>query len=401
MAKLSVRDIDVQGKRVLVRVDFNVPTEEVDGAQRITDDTRIVESLPTINALREKGAKVILMAHFGRPKGKPNAKYSLAIVAERLSTLIDAPVAFATDTVGESAQAVVATLQPGDVALLENVRFQAEEEANDPEFAKKLAALGDVYVNDAFGAAHRAHASTAGIAAFLPIAAQGLLMEKELKYLVDELATPARPFVVILGGSKVSSKITVIKSLMEKADTILIGGAMAYTFYLALGYPVGKSMVEADKVDLAKEILEFAKVKGVKFLLPVDSIETQDSFPFKAGLPTQVSALNSVTEGWAGVDIGPETTKQYCAEIASAGTVLWNGPVGVFEVDAFANGTKTVGEAVANSKAKSIVGGGDSVTAVKQFGLADKMTFISTGGGASLELLEGRELPGVAALTNK
>jgi len=401
MAKLSVRDIDVQGKRVLVRVDFNVPTEEVDGAQRITDDTRIVESLPTINALREKGAKVILMAHFGRPKGKPNPKYSLAIVAERLSTLIDAPVAFATDTVGESAQAVVATLQPGDVALLENVRFQAEEEANDPEFAKKLAALGDVYVNDAFGAAHRAHASTAGIAAFLPIAAQGLLMEKELKYLVDELATPARPFVVILGGSKVSSKITVIKSLMEKADTILIGGAMAYTFYLALGYPVGKSMVEADKVDLAKEILEFAKVKGVKFLLPVDSIETQDSFPFKAGLPTQVSALHSVTEGWAGVDIGPETTKQYCAEIASAGTVLWNGPVGVFEVDAFANGTKTVGEAVANSKAKSIVGGGDSVTAVKQFGLADKMTFISTGGGASLELLEGRELPGVAALTNK
>jgi len=218
---------------------------------------------------------------------------------------------------------------------------------------------------------------------------------------VDELATPARPFVVILGGSKVSSKITVIKSLMEKADTILIGGAMAYTFYLALGYPVGKSMVEADKVDLAKEILEFAKAKGVKFLLPVDSIETQDGFPFKANLPTQVSALNSVSEGWAGVDIGPETTKQYCAEIASAGTVLWNGPVGVFEVEAFANGTKLVGEAVASSKAKSIVGGGDSVTAVKQFGLADRMTFISTGGGASLELLEGRELPGVAALTNK
>ncbi|MCX6967999.1 MAG: phosphoglycerate kinase [Verrucomicrobia bacterium] len=401
MAKLSVRDLDVQGKRVLVRVDFNVPTEEVDGTQRITDDTRIVESLPTINALREKGAKVILMAHFGRPKGKPNPKYSLAVVAERLSKRINAPVAFATDTVGESAKAVVATMQPGDVALLENVRFQAEEEANDPEFAKQLASLGDIYVNDAFGAAHRAHASTAGIAAFLPVAAQGLLMEKELKYLVDELATPARPFVVILGGSKVSSKITVIKSLMEKADTILIGGAMAYTFYLALGYPVGKSMVEADKVDLAKEILAFAKEKGVKFLLPVDSIETQDSFPFKAGLPTQVSGLNSVTDGWAGVDIGPATTELYCQEIANAGTVLWNGPVGVFEVEAFANGTKVVGEAVANSKAKSIVGGGDSVTAVKQFGLADKMTFISTGGGASLELLEGRELPGVAALTNK
>ena len=398
MAKLSVRDIDVQGKRVLVRVDFNVPTEEVDGAQRITDDTRIVESLPTINALREKGAKVILMAHFGRPKGKPNPKYSLAVVAERLSKLINAPVAFATDTVGESAKAVVAKLQPGDVALLENVRFTEKEEANDPEFAKQLAALGDVYVNDAFGAAHRAHASTAGVAAFLPVAAQGLLMEKELKYLVDELANPARPFVVILGGSKVSSKITVIKSLMEKADTILIGGAMAYTFYLALGYSVGKSMVEADKVDLAKEILEYAKVKGVKFLLPVDSIETQE---FKAGAATQVSALNSVSEGWAGVDIGPETVKLYNAEIAGAGTVLWNGPVGVFEIAEFATGTKSVGAAVANSKAKSIVGGGDSVTAVKQFGLADKMTFISTGGGASLELLEGRELPGVAALTNK
>ena len=398
MAKLSVRDIDVQGKRVLVRVDFNVPTEEVDGAQRITDDTRIVESLPTIAALREKGAKVILMAHFGRPKGKPNPKYSLAIVAERLSKLINAPVAFAPDCIGDAAKAVVETLKPGDVALLENVRYYNEEEANDPEFAKKLAALGDIYVNDAFGAAHRAHASTAGVAAYLPVAAMGLLMEKELKYLVDELAQPARPFVVILGGSKVSSKITVIKSLLEKADTILIGGAMAYTFYLALGYPVGKSMVEADKVDLAKEILTLAKAKGVKFLLPVDSIETQE---FKGGAETQVSALNAVNEGWAGVDIGPETIALYNAEIAAAGTILWNGPVGVFEIAEFANGTKAVGEAVANSKANSIVGGGDSVTAVKQFGLASKMTFISTGGGASLELLEGRELPGVAALTNK
>ncbi len=398
MAKLSVRDIDVKGKRVLVRVDFNVPTEEVDGAQRITDDTRIVESLPTINALREKGAKVILAAHFGRPKGKVNPKYSLAVVAERLSKLINAPVAFATDTVGESAKVTVAALKDGEVALLENVRFQAEEEANDPEFSKKLASLADIYVNDAFGAAHRAHSSTAGVAKFLPIAAQGLLMEKELKYLIDELATPDRPFVVILGGSKVSSKITVIKSLLEKADTILIGGAMAYTFYLALGYPVGKSLVEADKVDLAKEILAYAKEKGVKFLLPVDSVETQE---FKAGAKTQISALNSVSEGWAGVDIGPETIKLYTAEIASAGTVLWNGPVGIFEIAEFATGTKTVGQAVADSKAKSIVGGGDSVTAVKQFGLAPKMTFISTGGGASLELLEGRELPGVAALTNK
>jgi len=397
MAKLSVRDLDVQGKRVLMRVDFNVPTDE---SGKITDDTRIVESLPTIAVLREKGAKVILMAHFGRPKGQVNPKYSLAVVAERLSELIHASVAFATDTVGMSAHDTVAAMKPGDVALLENVRFTEAEEANDPAFAKQLAALGDVYVNDAFGAAHRAHASTAGVAVFLPQAAMGLLMEKELQYLVDELAHPARPFVVILGGSKVSSKITVIKSLMEKADTILIGGAMAYTFYLALGYPVGKSMVEADKVDLAKEILAYAKEKGVKFMLPVDSVETQDSFPFQNNLPTQVSALNAVTEGWAGVDIGPETIKAYCAEIAAAGTVLWNGPVGVFEVAAFAEGTKQVGEAVAASKAKSIVGGGDSVTAVKQFGLAPRMTFISTGGGASLELLEGRELPGVAALSN-
>jgi len=344
---------------------------------------------------------VILMAHFGRPKGQLNPNSSLAVVAERLSQLINAPVAFATDTVGDSARAVVAAMKPGDVALLENVRFTDAEEANDPEFAKQIAALGDVFVNDAFGAAHRAHASTAGVAAFLPQAAMGLLMEKELQYLVDELANPSRPFVVILGGSKVSSKITVIKSLMEKADTILIGGAMAYTFYLALGYSVGKSMVEADKIDLAKEILAYAKQKGVKFMLPVDSVETQDSFPFQNNLPTQISALNSVSEGWAGVDIGPETIKAYCAELANAGTILWNGPVGVFEVAAFAEGTKQVGEAVANSNAKSIVGGGDSVTAVKQFGLASRMTFISTGGGASLELLEGRELPGVAALTNK
>jgi phosphoglycerate kinase len=399
MAKLSVRELDVQGKRVFVRVDFNVPTEEVDGQQRITDDTRIVESLPTIALLRERGAKVILAAHFGRPKGKPVAKYSLRPVAERLAQLIKHPVAFAPDCIGASAREVVDALQPGDVALLENVRFYAEEEANDPEFAKKLASLADIYVNDAFGAAHRAHASTAGIAAFVPQAAMGLLMEKELKYLVDELASPARPFVVILGGSKVSSKITVIKSLLEKADTILIGGGMAYTFDLAQGIPIGKSMVEADKVELAKEIFAMAKEKGVKFLVPVDSIEA-DAFSASAATRNTVPG-KGVSEGWLGVDIGAETTKTYIEEIVNAGTILWNGPVGVFEIPAFANGTRAVGEAIANSKAKSIVGGGDSVTAVKQFGLADKMTFISTGGGASLELLEGRELPGVAAISNK
>jgi len=399
MAKLSIRDLDVQGKRVLVRVDFNVPTEEVDGHQRITDDTRIVESLPTIQYLREHGAKVVLMAHFGRPKGQPNPKYSLRIVAERLQELISHPVVFASDCVGEPARAAVESLKPGDVALLENLRFHKEEEGNDPAFAKELASLGDLYVNDAFGAAHRAHASTAGIAAFLPQAAAGFLMEKELQYLVDELANPARPFVVILGGSKVSSKITVIKSLMEKADTVLIGGAMAYTFFLAQGLPVGKSLVEPDKVDLAREILALAKEKGVKFLIPKDTIETQE---FKPGAVTRATVPGSgVSEGWEGVDIGPETIAAYVAEIKTAGTILWNGPVGVFEIPEFANGTKAIGEAIAASTAKSIVGGGDSVTAVKQFGLADRMTFISTGGGASLELLEGRELPGVAALSNR
>ncbi len=399
MAKLSVRDLDVQGKRVLVRVDFNVPTEEVDGHQRITDDTRIVESLPTIQYLREKGAKVVLMAHFGRPNGTPNLKYSLRPVADRLHQLINHPVVFATESTELVAHEVVDSLKPGDVALLENVRFHAGEEANDPAFAKELASLGDVYVNDAFGAAHRAHASTAGVAALLPQAAMGFLMEKELKYLVDELANPARPFVVILGGSKVSSKITVIKSLLEKADTILIGGAMAYTFFLAQGLPVGKSLVEPDKVGLANEILALAKAKGVKFLVPTDTLETQE---FKAGAATRNTVPGTgVSIGWEGIDIGEETIKTYVNEIATAGTVLWNGPVGVFEIPEFAKGTRAVGEAIANSKAKSIVGGGDSVTAVKQFGLADKMTFISTGGGASLELLEGRELPGVAALKNK
>lgn len=398
MAKLSVRDLQVQGKRVIVRVDFNVPVEEVDGVTRITDDTRIVESLPTIRLLQEKGAKVVLLAHFGRPKGEKNLKYSLRIVAEHLGKLLGKPVVFGTDCIGEEARKAVESLKDGDVALLENVRFYKEEEGNDPAFAKELASLGDLYVNDAFGAAHRAHASTAGIAAFLPQAAAGLLMEKELQYLVEELKAPARPFVVILGGSKVSSKITVIKSLMEKADTILIGGAMAYTFFLAQGLPVGKSLVEPDKVDLALEILAAAKEKGVKFLLPKDTIETQE---FKPGAVTRNTVPGSgISDGWEGVDIGPETVALYVKEIASAGTILWNGPVGVFEIPEFSHGTKAVAEAIARSGAKSIVGGGDSVTAVKQFGLGDEMTFISTGGGASLELLEGRELPGVAALTN-
>ena len=387
---------------MLVRVDFNVPTEEKEGHIAITDDTRIRESLPTIDLLREKGAKVILMAHFGRPKGKPVAKYSLRPVADHLHSLIHHPVAFSHEVIGTVPQEIIRAMQPGDVCLLENVRFHAEEEENEEGFARELAKLGDVYVNDAFGAAHRAHASTAGIAKFVPQAAMGLLMEKELKYLVIELANPARPFLVILGGSKVSSKITDIKSLMEKADTIIIGGAMAYTFFLAQGIKVGKSLVEPDKVELAKEIIALAKAKGVKFVLPVDTLEAESVKEGAAARDTPpLSAEHGVTDGWEGVDIGAASIKLFEQEIASAKTILWNGPVGIFEIPDFSRGTRAIAEAIAKSGAKSIVGGGDSVTAVKQFGLADKMTFISTGGGASLELLEGRELPGVAALSDK
>jgi len=402
MKKLSLRDLEVRGKRVLVRVDFNVPTEERDGRTVITDDTRMRESLPTINYLREHGARTILMAHFGRPKGKAVEKYSLRPVADHLHTLINHPVAFSRHTTGPEAEQIIADMKEGDVTLLENVRFQAEEEANDSGFAQQLAQLGDLYVNDAFGAAHRAHASTAGITKFVAQSAMGFLMEKELQYLKGELDQPKKPFLVIMGGSKVSDKIGVIKALMEKADTILIGGAMANTFWKAQGIPVGASRVEADKLDLANELLEHAKAKGVKFFLPVDALETEE---FKAGAQTQqtgtVSASRGVTEGWQAVDIGEQTIALYTDQIARAKTILWNGPVGVFEIPDFAAGTNAIAEAVANADATTIIGGGDSVTAVKQAGLADRMTFISTGGGASLELLEGKELPGVAALTEK
>jgi phosphoglycerate kinase len=403
MPKLSVRDIDVSGKRVLVRVDFNVPTEEKDGHTRITDDTRMRESLPTINFLRERGAKVILMAHFGRPKGQVNPKYSLRAVADHLHTLINHPVAFSHDVIGEIPEKIIAAMHNGDVTLLENVRFHAEEEANDDAFAKALAKLGDVFVNDAFGAAHRAHASTAGIAKHVPQAAMGLLMEKELQYLEGELDNPSRPFVVILGGSKVSDKIGVIKALMEKADTFLIGGAMAYTFFKAQGIKTGKSRVEEDKLDLATELLELAKRKNIRFLLPVDNLETTEFSPNASPRATSIhSTETGIADDHEAVDIGPETIRIYAEEIAKAKTVLWNGPVGVFEMEPFAKGTRAIAAAVAaNQGAVTIIGGGDSVTAVKQFGFADKMTFISTGGGASLELLEGKELPGVAAITNK
>ncbi len=402
MSKLSVRDLSLTGKRVLLRVDFNVPTEERDGHTHITDDTRIKESLPTIQFLREAGAKVIIMAHFGRPKATVNLKYTLRPVALHLSHLIDAPVAFATDCVGAVPAAIIAGMHNGDVAVLENVRFHAGEEANDEAFAKELAALGDVFVNDAFGAAHRAHASTAGIAHHLPQAAMGLLMAKELQYLQGELSAPAKPFVVILGGSKVSDKIGVIKALMEKANTFLIGGAMAYTFFRALGIPTGKSRVEADKVDLAKEILALAESKGVRFLLPVDNLETQEISATAQPRPTGlVSPAKGISDDWEAVDIGPETIERYRHEIAGAKTVLWNGPVGIFELAPFASGTRAIAEALVASHAVTIIGGGDSVTAVKQFGLGDKVSFCSTGGGASLELIEGKVLPGVAALTDK
>src|ERR1700741_2086242 len=402
MSKLSVRDLEVKGHRVLVRVDFNVPTELVGGGVRITDDTRILESLPTINLLRERGAKVVLLAHFGRPKGKPNPKYSLDPVAQRLGELIGARVQFSTKTVGQEAETTSQQLGDGEVLLMENVRFYEQEEKNDPDFSQQLARLGDLYVNDAFGAAHRAHASTAGVANYLSPAAMGLLMERELRYLQDELANPERPFLVILGGSKVSDKIGVIKALIEKAEVFLIGGAMAYTFYQALGIPTGKSRVETDKVHLAEELLSLAKEKGLKFLLPVDDIETDE---LKAGAQSRNTPAHAsgkgITGGWQAVDIGRETIAQYKVEIRKAKTILWNGPVGIFEIPDFATGTRELAEALAASNAKTILGGGDSVTAVKQFGLAGKITFISTGGGASLELLEGKELPGVAALTDR
>ncbi len=397
MKKCSLRDLDVRGKRVLVRVDFNVPVEEHGDHFHITDDTRIRESLPTIQWLREQGAKTILMAHFGRPKGKPVEKYSLRPIGMYLHDLIGHPVIFSHDCVGADAEKIVAHMHEGDVVLLENVRFYAGEEANDSMFAEQLARLGDVYVNDAFGAAHRAHASTAGVAKLVKQAATGFLMEKELKYLNEELAKPAKPFVVIMGGSKVSDKIGVIKALMEKADAILIGGAMANTFWKAEGLEVGASRVEADKLDLARELVDFAKHKGVKFVVPVDALETQE---IRAGaVPRETT--NGVSDGWQAVDIGPKTIALFQAEIARAKTVLWNGPVGIFEIPEFSKGTFAIAQALADSGATTIIGGGDSVTAVNQAGLAEKMTFISTGGGASLELLEGKELPGVSALSDK
>ncbi|WP_193211660.1 phosphoglycerate kinase [Luteolibacter marinus] len=397
MAKLSIRDLDVNGKEVLMRVDFNVPLQ--DGV--ITDDTRIQAAVPSIQHLIKGGAKLVLCSHLGRPKGGPEAKYSLAPAAARLGEVIGSPVKLAPATIGDEASALRAALQPGEVLLLENTRFQAEEEANDADFAKALAGNAEIYVNDAFGTAHRAHASTEGVTHFVAKSAMGFLMERELEYLDGKLQDPQRPFLVIMGGAKVSDKIQVITRLMEKADAFLIGGAMANTFRKAQGYKTGNSRVEADKLDLALDILAKAKEKGVEFLLPADTRITQE---FKEGAETKVTGVygegGETPDGWEGIDIGDVAIGQFVAEVAKAKTIIWNGPMGVFEIDSFGKGTKAVADAMAACDGVTIVGGGDSVTAVNKYGLDDKMTFISTGGGASLELLEGKTLPGVAALTD-
>ncbi|MHC1786863.1 MAG: phosphoglycerate kinase [Christensenellales bacterium] len=394
MSKKTVRDIDLAGKRVLVRVDFNVPQDD---KLEITDDSRIVGALPTIRYLVEAGARVVLCSHLGRPKGEVNMKYSLAPAAKRLGELLGQEVRMCKDVIGPDADAVVAALKPGEVCLLENLRFFKEEEKNDAGFAGKLASYGDVYVNDAFGTAHRAHASTEGVAHHLP-AVSGFLIEKELKFLGKALEDPDRPFVAILGGAKVSDKIGVINNLLEKVDVLIIGGGMAYTFEKALGGEIGKSLLEADKVDYAREMIEKAKAKGVKLLLPKDSLAA-DGFSNEAH--TKVVPSGAIPEGWLGLDIGPEAVKDFAKAISTARTVVWNGPMGAFEMPNFAKGTRAVAQAMADSQASTIVGGGDSAAAVVQMGFGDKISHISTGGGASLEFLEGLELPGVAALNDK
>ena len=392
--KKSIADIDVQGKKVLVRCDFNVPQDE---NLKITDETRLIGALPTIKYLHEHNAAVILCSHLGRPKGEFNMKYSLAPVAARLSELLGLEVKMVKDVVGEDAQALTAALKPGEICLLENVRFHKEEEKNDPEFAKKLASFADIYVNDAFGTAHRAHASTAGVADYLP-AVCGFLIEKEISIMGKALSDPKRPFVAILGGAKVSDKIGVINNLLEKVDTIVIGGAMSYTFIKSLGGEIGTSRCEEDKLDYARKMIAKACENGVRMILPKDNLAAKE---FSADAePVNVESY-SIPEDLMGLDIGPKTCEIISSIIRDAGTVVWNGPMGVFEFDAFAGGTLAVAKAIADSNAISIIGGGDSAAAIEKLGFADKMTHISTGGGASLEFLEGLELPGIACLNDK
>ncbi|MCL2772913.1 MAG: phosphoglycerate kinase [Oscillospiraceae bacterium] len=391
--KKTIEDINPEGKRVLVRCDFNVPIT----GDKIDDDKRIVESLPTIKYLSEKGAKVILCSHLGRPKGGFDMKYSLAIVAKKLSQLLGKEVIMAKDVIGDDAKAKAAALKNGNIMLLENVRFHAEEEKNDPEFSKALASLAEIYVNDAFGTAHRAHSSTAGVASYLPAVA-GFLINKEISIMGGALSNPKRPFVAILGGAKVSDKIGVINNLLDKVDSLLIGGAMAYTFIKSQGGKIGKSLCEDEKLDVARDVLQKAKSKNIKLLLPVDHIIADD---FKNDANRQVCHAANIPDGWEGMDIGPETVKAFSEVIKDDGTIVWNGPMGVFEFDNFAEGTKDIAKAVAESGAVSIIGGGDSAAAIEKLGFADKVTHISTGGGAALEFLEGLELPGIACLQDK
>ena len=393
--KKTINDVDVSGKKVLLRCDFNVPQDKETGA--ITSDKRIVASLPTIRALLSRGAAVIACSHLGKPKGQRKESLSLAPVAVRLSELLGQEVIFAKDVTGEDAKAKAAALQPGQILLLENLRFDPREEKNDPTFAKELADMAELYVSDAFGTVHRAHASTAGVAAYLP-AVSGLLVAKELQIMGGALENPKRPFVAVLGGAKVSDKIGVINNLLDKADTIIIGGGMAYTFAAAQGGKIGTSLLEADWEDYANEMVKKAADKGVKLLLPVDTVVAD---AFAADAKSQVVPAGEIPDGWMGLDIGPKTVELYTSAVADAGTVIWNGPMGVFEFPAFATGTEAVAEALSKTDAITIVGGGDSAAAVEQLGYADKMTHISTGGGASLEFMEGKALPGVVCLLDK
>ena len=394
MNKKTVKDIDVKGKKVLVRCDFNVPYNE---NRVITDNRRIVAALPTIKYLLENDCKVILCSHLGRPKGEVKPEFSLNIVADELSKLLGKEVKLAKDVVGEDAKNLAANLQSGEVMLLENVRYEAGEEKNDEELSKAFASLAEIYVNDAFGTAHRAHSSTTGVANYLP-AVSGFLIEKELNFLGTALENPERPFVAILGGKKVSDKIGVIDSLLEKVDVLMIGGAMAYTFFKSMGYDVGNSICELDKLDLAKEIVEKAKAKGVKFMLPVDTKVGKD---FDPNTESKIVKYTEIPDGWEGFDIGQETIELYSKELQNAKTVVWNGPLGLFEFDQFAIGTNSIARVLADVDAVKIIGGGDSAAAVEKAGLAEKFTHISTGGGASLEFLEGKKLPGIEALQNR
>jgi phosphoglycerate kinase len=398
MDKLSIDDVELKDKRILVRVDFNVPLDE---KGQVANDKRIVASLPTIEKILQAGGKAILMSHLGRPKGKPVPEMSLAPVAKRLQELLGKPVRFVKDCIGVEVQKAVSELKPGECLLLENLRFYPEEEKNDPEFAKKLAGLGDVYINDAFGTAHRAHASTEGVTKYFDQCAAGYLMQDELKYLGMALSNPKRPFVALLGGAKISGKIDVITNLMDRVDALLIGGGMAFTFFKAMGKEIGRSLLESDKVDLAKEILKKAEAKKVSFVLPQDVVVAQEP---KEGVSSQVVNIDAIPADQSGVDIGPKTLEEFSSELGKAKTVVWNGPMGVFEVAKFAQGTVKIAEELARITergATTIVGGGDSASAVAKAGLKDKLSHISTGGGASLEFLEGKVLPGVAALTDK